>query len=656
MSQESTKTIGKPRPKRRKDFMSYEYAMDIDCDDADKLSQMSSVSSRDQAPVSKSVRSGRGGSERATPAEKQPSIEDAVYLYRDITNSTRPPIFLQRNLVYLPQCRKRPNNSFSSHEAFEKLLEKLSNFATVSSQVQLTLTNILNIKFSPLDKKEITLDFYLLKNCYKRRKTDVTSIEKFVKSITLTTPLNMDTLSTNSITLDSNEISSEVGAYHISACYLKAKVVIATAKKISVAYKKPKKKYYPEAPEPKYQLKEYVSTLLLYSGGKSYLPSGKKTLFLQQVNSGQSHASPQYMDWNDLSAAPQIVLDVVQFSHRRSARSSVSPVKYSHLTNHRLDGPITTLSPIAENVGPAHQMNGGEQLDTPPSYSKSTDKLYFVMQCKGSSQTTFQEGFTCPFCLKKTVPSNILYLLKHLRLCHNRLLFLYKEADGDPAIIVTVNLYYDGSSCGNPFSIAPTQKHLQAPISDSFKRAEPIRRTPYTEVLNVRANRKKMTLEEFSRPEPLPLISNYSSLLGHNRRYYHCITNQPILSNDFDVDSDGEDAEWMRTASSRLIDEFIDVNKGEKELMKMWNNFISKNTQYISDTQMEAACLKFVSEHSEILSFKLRNNFLCHLATMYDCGVLQARSIRNIIDSMPKKPSGVKSKPPPNGGILTCNI
>jgi len=44
--------------------------MDIDCDDADKLSQMSSVSSRDQAPVSKSVRSGRGGSERATPAEK----------------------------------------------------------------------------------------------------------------------------------------------------------------------------------------------------------------------------------------------------------------------------------------------------------------------------------------------------------------------------------------------------------------------------------------------------------------------------------------------------------------------------------------------------------------------------------------------------------
>jgi len=63
------KTIGKPRPKRRKDFMSYEYAMDIDCDDADKLSQMSSVSSRDQAPVSKSVRSGRGGSERATPAE-----------------------------------------------------------------------------------------------------------------------------------------------------------------------------------------------------------------------------------------------------------------------------------------------------------------------------------------------------------------------------------------------------------------------------------------------------------------------------------------------------------------------------------------------------------------------------------------------------------
>lgn len=52
-----------------------------------------------------------------------------------------------------------------------------------------------------------------------------------------------------------------------------------------------------------------------------------------------------------------------------------------------------------------------------------------------------------------------------------------------------------------------------------------------------------------------------------------------MLSNDFNYDSDGDDEEWTRIASIRLIDEFIDVNKGEKDLMKLWNQFISRNYQ-----------------------------------------------------------------------------
>ena len=57
------------------------------------------------------------------------------------------------------------------------------------------------------------------------------------------------------------------------------------------------------------------------------------------------------------------------------------------------------------------------------------------------------------------------------------------------------------------------------------------------------------------------------------------MTNQVVLSNDFEYDSDSEDLEWTRVASNKLIDEFIDVNKGEKELMKLWNQFISQNAQ-----------------------------------------------------------------------------
>ena len=65
---------------------------------------------------------------------------------------------------------------------------------------------------------------------------------------------------------------------------------------------------------------------------------------------------------------------------------------------------------------------------------------------------------------------------------------------------------------------------------------------------------------------------------------------------------------------------------------------------------MEGACLRFVREHSEAISFKLRNNFLCHLATLYDAGVLHCKHIKTIIDEMPKKSvTGMKGKGQLNG-------
>lgn len=72
--------------------------------------------------------------------------------------------------------------------------------------------------------------------------------------------------------------------------------------------------------------------------------------------------------------------------------------------------------------------------------------------------------------------------------------------------------------------------------------------------------------------------------------------------------------------------------------------------RYISDVQMQEACLCFVREHSEIVSFKLRNNFLCHLATLYDAGVLQTKHVKTIVDALPKKCSTAgKGKATVNG-------
>lgn len=58
----------------------------------------------------------------------------------------------------------------------------------------------------------------------------MTSKEKFIKSIHLKTPLDLES-SNRSVILDTNEIAADVGSHHMSACYLKAKVSITTERK-----------------------------------------------------------------------------------------------------------------------------------------------------------------------------------------------------------------------------------------------------------------------------------------------------------------------------------------------------------------------------------------------------------------------------------------
>jgi len=44
-----------------------------------------------------------------------------------------------------------------------------------------------------------------------------------------------------------------------------------------------------------------------------------------------------------------------------------------------------------------------------------------------------------------------------------------------------------------------------------------------------------------------------------------------------DVDSENEsDPKWLQKKTTMMIDDFTDVNDGEKELMKMWNLHIMK--------------------------------------------------------------------------------
>jgi polycomb protein SUZ12 len=102
-------------------------------------------------------------------------------------------------------------------------------------------------------------------------------------------------------------------------------------------------------------------------------------------------------------------------------------------------------------------------------------------------------------------------------------------------------------------------------------------------------------LAEFQDNEDFDNQHNYIS--GHNRIYYHTDTCIPIMPKELDYDSEGEfefsskknceyiimyfsgepDPEWLQKTTKQMIDEFTDVNDGEKELMKLWNLHCMKN-------------------------------------------------------------------------------
>lgn len=106
-----------------------------------------------------------------------------------------------------------------------------------------------------------------------------------------------------------------------------------------------------------------------------------------------------------------------------------------------------------------------------------------------------------------------------------------------------------------------------------------------------------------------------------------------------------------------MIDEFTDVNEGEKEVMKLWNlhgmkhglvinqfllinlvtifsnkYFIFFSDRYVGDCQIPAACDKFVDQYwQEIFTRGLYKNFILHLNNLFDFGILPATHMRSVI-------------------------
>lgn len=119
-------------------------------------------------------------------------------------------------------------------------------------------------------------------------------------------------------------------------------------------------------------------------------------------------------------------------------------------------------------------------------------------------------------------------------------------------------------------------------------------------------------------------------------KFYNWNTRMPLHRNEIDREPNFEEnyPVWLRTRVNELFDKFTDVNEGENNLMKLWNEFRYKTPLYFADKHIPDACRDFVEQHRNILQQKFRRNFICHTCNLFDLGLLSSEDVREIVGKM----------------------
>ncbi|XP_055008769.1 polycomb protein suz12-like isoform X2 [Boleophthalmus pectinirostris] len=252
-------------------------------------------------------------------------------------------------------------------------------------------------------------------------------------------------------------------------------------------------------------------------------------------------------------------------------------------------------------------------------------------------QTEARDDLHCPWC---TINCRKLYsLLKHLKLSHSRFIFNYVPHPKGARIEVSINDCYDGSYAGNPQDV-----HSQPGFA--FSRNGPVKRTAVTHLLVCRPRRLKPSLSEFLESEDGERDQTRTYISGHNRLYFHSDCCMPLRAQEMDRDSEDErDPDWLKEKTIKQIEDFTDVNEGEKEIMKLWNLHVMKHG-FIADNQMNTACLLFADLHGPYIAQNdLCRNFLLHLVSMHDFNLITTATIDTAMSKLRDVQKLQKPKP-----------
>lgn len=263
--------------------------------------------------------------------------------------------------------------------------------------------------------------------------------------------------------------------------------------------------------------------------------------------------------------------------------------------------------PITANIAArrvfTRSRSTGSILSRSSSFTKANENVhclvYQFMHNNMRQKTEAWDRLKCPWCVQRS--RSLYHLLKHLTLCHDRFKFKYAPATNEIRIDVLVN--------------KKTEDMRNDPLSrygTKFAGKWPVKRQSRTAIQVFRPERYRPRLAEF-------LWNFDSDLFGRKRIYYHSYSGLVIRPSEIDENSEDEmDPMWLRQNIVRLIDDFVDVNAGEKEIMKLWNlHVLAKN--YVCEAQMGAAILSFVQIYGEqILQNNLYRNCLVHISNLSD--------------------------------------
>lgn len=288
-----------------------------------------------------------------------------------------------------------------------------------------------------------------------------------------------------------------------------------------------------------------------------------------------------------------------------------------------------------------------------PVQFKNSNIFYQFSDSNEKKLITRTNKLSCQFCHLSSF-LNYPCLVKHLNNCHFR--FHVKQSiaqNGVHTLKLDLSLdeTFDGSYCGNLHDLI---KNCHLGYSKSRTRPTKQISVDSTEILcNKRSfnlDLKRLKSENLSHQEldtlekiqqQLIKISSSIDQAGQQKNnfmqrvYYHAVTNQPVHIDELDYDSDSEmDPEWLKQLTTLLINDFADVNEGEKEFMKLWNLHCLKQN-FVADSQIYSACEMFINLNvNTLLKMNLIKNFILHLVNLNDYDLLKKNSLVKLIECL----------------------